>query len=100
MHHFNFAIHPPWTPSNGEAFVHLVRGGVSVDITLWELGNMELAVRSLQIEHFIKDWKNMWSFLNHIAPLQFLADLPQASSRNSPRYEASALFLLSPPLGI
>ena len=92
MHHFNFAIRPPHTRSNGEAFVHLVRSGVSVNltfVTLWELGNMELAVRSLQIGYFIKDWRNMWSFLNHIAPLQFSADLPKASSRNSPRHEAS-----------
>ena len=33
MHHFNFAIRPPHTPSNGEAFVHLVRSGVSVNLT-------------------------------------------------------------------
>ena len=43
---------------------------------------MELALRSLQIGYFIKDWKNMWSFLNRIAP-SIQSDSPSSSQQTS-----------------
>ena len=51
---------------------------------------MELALRSLQIGYFIKDWKNMWSFLNRIA-LSIQSDSPSSSQQTSHEQAAGTI---------